>query len=197
MTQYELGGIKFIIHEGEVYCRYSDVFEVEEEEEEQPEVQVEEKPKPKEPKSKGKAAVAKKHTCKKCGEKGHTAKTCGRPKTQRGRTLAEIDRQSADIDSATKEEIKDLRDQGLTTTEIAERTGYSRALVERVPARAHSGEPRPKEQSKDTSIDLAAKVADLFEAGCSLDEVLLAFPSESTARLSAMYREASKQGNDD
>lgn len=52
-----------------------------------------------------------------------------------GRTLAEIDRNSSDIDPELKEQIKDLRDDGKTTTEIAGVLGLEYDLVARVPAR--------------------------------------------------------------
>ena len=46
MKPYELGGYHFVLIEGEVYVRYSDVFEEEREAEEE-EQEEEEKPKPK------------------------------------------------------------------------------------------------------------------------------------------------------
>lgn len=30
IQKYELGGVQFLVVEGEVYCRYADVFEAEE-----------------------------------------------------------------------------------------------------------------------------------------------------------------------
>ncbi len=73
MTTYELGGIKFIVHDGEVYCKYTDVFETDENEVEQEnsEEQVIE-----EESIAPTLVIGRKNKCGLCGGFGHSKRTC-------------------------------------------------------------------------------------------------------------------------
>ena len=77
VTKYELGGVAFVVIDGDVYCRYADVFEEAAEEE----ADVEEEPlAPAQPKAAPRPPRdGKVRRCGLCGEPGHQKRTCTAP----------------------------------------------------------------------------------------------------------------------
>ena len=119
MKTYELGGVHFIIHDGEVYCRYADVFDAEEEaEEEEPEIEGYNAP------IKGSLGTLPKkietgrkpRLCGNCGKPGHNAKTC--------------DRKVVELDTATKSDSAVFMPKGFG--KLKEEEGDKRSNRQRV-----------------------------------------------------------------
>lgn len=77
VTKYELGGVTFVVVDGEVYCRYADVFEETEEGVEE-EADVDEVP-PARSKAPRPPKDGKVRRCGLCGEPGHQKRTCTAP----------------------------------------------------------------------------------------------------------------------
>ncbi len=132
MRTYELGGVRFLVFEDEIYCRYADVYDEGDAEEEEPQ-----------------KVPAKKRTtrkCGKCGRAGHTARTCPRAET-----------------CAKCGEVGHFADSCKFESE-------------------NPNETPPQ-------LDIYKKVREMREAGCSLDEIVLAFPSSNTQDIREIFEE--------
>ena len=114
--EYELGGVKFIVHNGEIYCRYADVYVTEEVAEVEPPI-VFNTDKAKEPESLKLARKTNLRTCKVCGKMGHNRKTCPQANTDYAKSVDEKQNDS-EPEQALDEKIKILVREGCTLDEV-------------------------------------------------------------------------------
>ncbi|MEO9623819.1 MAG: hypothetical protein ABJP87_04310 [Bauldia litoralis] len=114
MNEYELGGVHFLIHNERVYCRYEDVYDVQENEDEGGEdvlTEVDERPS---------STEKKQNKCGICRKPGHSARTCPNKEVPANEPLTEYSRARAERPEdkrPLKEKVRELVEHGLSVEE--------------------------------------------------------------------------------
>ncbi len=118
MKLYELGGVKFIVHEGDVYTKYDEGIETESESNVKP-ARLPRFSKPQasvslDDEGGGRRGSRGPRTCKTCGELGHTSKTCSGGNPAFAKVKALVDQGASD------EEVRIAMNDRMTAAEIDE-----------------------------------------------------------------------------
>lgn len=106
------------------------------------------------------------------------------------------------FDPETREQIKDLRDQGMSTSEISEELNLDKEDVAKVMSRGSTNTTTPKQDPVDPGLTaygeraqqprkpqptIEEKVTEMVKQGLSVSELSMAFPSVPQATLVAIY----------
>lgn len=113
--------------------------------------------------------------------------------TTRG-TLPSADKQKQEEEVLTpelREEIKDLRERGMTTSEIARDLDLDPEDVALVMSRGSSEYKSPTTKTKEKT--LKSRVKELYESGCGFEEICEAYPSDSISEISTIFHKLDRE----